>query len=498
MKKAIILLVVLVALAAGYIALDRYLHPPLPQLGVQAYTFRRFTLAEAMEKSSNLGIHYMEAFPGQTLGGGLEGKFHHTMSEASRRGILELAKARDIKIVSYGVVNGKDEAEWRQIFAFAKAMGLRNVTAEPPQEILPMLDKLSRESGITLAFHNHPQPSRYANPQVALDALKPFGSNLGVCADTGHWVRSGYDPVQSLQLLRGKILESHFKDLDQWTKAAKDVPWGTGTSNASGQLAELRRQRFGGVVLIEYENDTPQLESNVKRCVEYFNLAMKAPLNDLAAGKVSPPGFTANVEQVVTDPTPKSSEHWPEPIPLLAADFGNALLDPPNSWSWQNDVLTSLAGSTLWTTESYGNFILSLEYRCAEKSSGGVWLRTNDPTKPLDTPLKLQIVQGEVANNKEENGAIMDCLSPTRSIPVHVGEWNSYMIKVQGAMIRVFLNHEEIINMNLDDWKDAGKNPDGTPNAGVKAYKDRERTGHIGLQSSEVPIEFRNVRIEKI
>ncbi len=498
MKKVIILLVVLAALAAGYLALDWYLHPPLPQLGVQAWTFRRFTLAQAIEKSSSLGIHYIEAYPGQPLGGGLEGKFHHTMSEASRRGILDLAKAGNVKIVSYGVVNGKDEAEWRQIFAFAKAMGLRNVTAEPPREILPVLDKLSREFGVTLAFHDHPTPSLYAHPQTAFDALQPYGPNLGVCADTGHWARSGYDPVAALRLLRGRILESHFKDVDQWTKAGKDVPFGTGTTNVAGQLAELRRQRFGGVVLIEYETDSPQLENDVKRCVDYFNLAMKASLDDLDAGRISPPGFTTNADQVLTNTTAKSSARWLEPAALFGPDFGNAVPDPPGSWSWQSDVLTPQANSTLWTRDSYGNFILSLDCRCAEKSAGGVWLRIGDPAKPIDTPLKLQIVQGETPNDKEANGAILGCLAPTRTIPVQAGQWNSYVILAQGSNIRVFLNHEEIINMNLDGWKTARLNPDGSPNTGTRPYKDLERTGHIGLQSGDVPVEFRNVRIEKI
>lgn len=47
---------------------------PKPELGLQAWTLRKLTLAEAIAKASELGIHTIEAYPGQKLGGGIEGK----------------------------------------------------------------------------------------------------------------------------------------------------------------------------------------------------------------------------------------------------------------------------------------------------------------------------------------------------------------------------------------------------------------------------------------
>ena len=51
--------------------------------------------------------------------------------------------------------------------------------------------------------------------------------------------------------------------------------------------------------------------------------------------------------------------------------------------------------------------------------------------------------------------------------------------------------------VNLDLWKDAGRNPDGTANKFNKAYKDMPRVGRVGLQDHGTPIEFRNLFIEK-
>ena len=64
------------------------------------------------------------------------------------------------------------------------------------------------------------------------------------------------------------------------------------------------------------------------------------------------------------------------------------------------------------------------------------------------------------------------------------GEWNKYTITCTGNKIYVVLNGEQIIDMNLDLWTEAGKNPDGTPNKFKTAYKDMPRKGHIGFRPS--------------
>jgi hypothetical protein len=62
----------------------------------------------------------------------------------------------------------------------------------------------------------------------------------------------------------------------------------------------------------------------------------------------------------------------------------------------------------------------------------------------------------------------------------------------------VVLNGEQIIDMNLDLWKEAGKNPDGTKNKFKTAYKDMPREGHIGFQDHGQELWFRNLRIKKL
>ena len=259
------------------------------QLGIQSYTFNGQTYAQALDRAAGLGIRYMEIYPGQVLGGGLAGELSHDRDAATRGRVLEMAERKGITLVSYGVVTPHTEEEWNRVFEFAKALGLRNVSSEPPLELLPLVDRLSRHYGVTVALHNHPDPSLYANPATSQEACKPFGPHLGICADTGHFARSGHDPVRSLAQLQGRLLMCHFKDVDQTSLAGKDVVWGSGVGKATGLIAELRRQDFDGVVLMEYESHGPDREEELQRCVDFFHRANQTPLAELEQGRLANP-----------------------------------------------------------------------------------------------------------------------------------------------------------------------------------------------------------------
>ena len=67
--KIVWMVCLVVLLFAGMRASSR----PRPGKGfrlcMQSYTFQRFTLEQAMDKTCELGIKYLEIFPGQRFGG---------------------------------------------------------------------------------------------------------------------------------------------------------------------------------------------------------------------------------------------------------------------------------------------------------------------------------------------------------------------------------------------------------------------------------------------
>jgi len=242
------------------------------KVGFQAYSFRMFTFAEALQKGKSAGLDYVEAYPGQDIGGGIEGSTFFTMDEITIDKVKALLKENDIKLKSYGVVNGKNEEEWEQIFKFAKKMGIETITTEPPEEYLDLVEKLCDEYKINVAIHNHPKPSPYWDPDVVLQALEGRSKRMGACADIGHWIRSGLNPLNCIKKLEGKIINLHFKDLNEKAMEAHDVPWGTGISDVPALLQELKRQGFKGIFNAEYEynwlNSLPEIKQSADNFYE--------------------------------------------------------------------------------------------------------------------------------------------------------------------------------------------------------------------------------------
>ncbi|HNT37088.1 MAG TPA: sugar phosphate isomerase/epimerase, partial [bacterium] len=114
------------------------------RLGMQAYSFNRFTFFEAVEKTAALGMKWIEAYPGQKMSQEKpDSKVHHTMSQEDMDAVLAKLKAEGVQLVNYGVVGlGNDEAECRKVFEFAKKMGIETITSEPEEGALDLIDRL--------------------------------------------------------------------------------------------------------------------------------------------------------------------------------------------------------------------------------------------------------------------------------------------------------------------------------------------------------------------
>src|SRR5690606_31873826 len=65
------------------------------KLAIQSYTFHKFSVMEAFDKTKELGIHYIEIYPGHKLGEGFGEKvFSASLDEATINQVKEEAKKR--------------------------------------------------------------------------------------------------------------------------------------------------------------------------------------------------------------------------------------------------------------------------------------------------------------------------------------------------------------------------------------------------------------------
>ena len=242
------------------------------KLGVQTYSFNRFTFFEAIDKAASIGLKYAECYPGQTISADIDGKIGPGMTAEQIKQVKDKLQSAGVQLVAFGVTGlSANEAESRRTFEWCKEMGIGVINTEVREDAFDTLEKLCEEYQIKVGLHNHPEPSYYWNPDTVLKAIEGRSKWIGACADTGHWLRSGLNPLESLKKLEGRIVSFHFKDLNREGKGAHDVPWGEGVANVPALLEEMKRQQFQGPISIEYEHNWLESLPEIGQCVENFH-----------------------------------------------------------------------------------------------------------------------------------------------------------------------------------------------------------------------------------
>lgn len=243
------------------------------RLGCEAWTFHLFPLFEAIDKTASLGLSYFETGAGWAL---TKDRPDVKFSENSPANVISEVKKKladsGLKLVGYWPASfSKEIDQSRKLFEFAKGMGVEVLLGEPGEDVFDTLERLCDEYGISLAIHNHPKPSHYWNPDTILKACQGRSKRIGACADTGHWFRSGLNPIECLKKLEGRISSFHFKDLNQAGPDAHDVPWGTGVCDVKGMLTEVHRQGIKPPFIVEYEYHWENSLPEISQSIAYFD-----------------------------------------------------------------------------------------------------------------------------------------------------------------------------------------------------------------------------------
>jgi sugar phosphate isomerase/epimerase len=244
-------------------------------VGCQAWTFNHFSVFEAIDKTAEAGGKVIEFYPGQVLSKDQPTvKFDHNVSDDIIARVKAKLSERGIRAVNYGVVAiPQDEAGARKVFEFARKLDLYGITTESV-ESLDTIENLVKEYDIRVGIHNHPRRTDDANykvwdPNYVLSLVKDRDPRIGSTADIGHWIRSGLDPLDCLKILKGRVISTHLKDLNERSPSAHDVPYGNGVSNIPAILTELKRQGFVGNVSVEYEFNWDNNAFDAAQCIGF-------------------------------------------------------------------------------------------------------------------------------------------------------------------------------------------------------------------------------------
>lgn len=249
------------------------------EAGVSAYSFRQGTAFEAIDKAKACGAEVIEFFLWQKLSPEHpDVTLNQNLSDEHLAALKAKLEASGVKAVNayFGDI-GKTEEDARKLFAFAKKLGLRGLTGEPPADRFDLVERLVKEYDIQLCFHNHaknPDKPQYRNwdPAYLMGLMAGRDPRMGFSVDTGHIYRSGMDPVAYLQAVKGRINSVHLKDVKEAKYGSPDLPYGQGIGNIPAVLDELRKQGFKGHVGVEFDAVSPQVEQDVKQCLDFIRM----------------------------------------------------------------------------------------------------------------------------------------------------------------------------------------------------------------------------------
>lgn len=142
-------------------------------------------------------------------------------------------------------------------------------------------------------------------------------------------------------------------------------------------------------------------------------------------------------------------------------------------------------GAYLWTEKQYGDYVVDLEYKHPKGGNSGIFVRVKDPKDPVNTGIEVQILDSYGVKKKlthHDCGGVIKTQAPSKNMAKPAGEWNRMIITCKGNNLKVKLNGEQIIDIQLDKT----------------GLKDRPMKGYLGIQDHGQPFFVRNVRIKEL
>jgi hypothetical protein len=148
--------------------------------------------------------------------------------------------------------------------------------------------------------------------------------------------------------------------------------------------------------------------------------------------------------------------------------------------------------------KKYGDYVLDFDYKLTKGCNSGVFIRVNDLADPVMTGLEIAL-DDTTGTGMHDPGAFYDLVAPKENTQKPAGEWNHMTITARGPNISVNLNGKEVSTINLDEWNEPGKRPDGSTHKFEKvAIGKLTRTGYLGFQDHGGDCWFKDVKIKEL
>ncbi len=193
------------------------------------------------------------------------------------------------------------------------------------------------------------------------------------------------------------------------------------------------------------------------------------------------PLLSAEDKRWVTLYNGKDLTGWQTTGNWLPQKDGSLLIKPrPGERGWQR------YSAYLWSEKNDKDFVLHVEYKYPPKGNSGIHFRVGHLKNPVNTGIEAQVLDsfGKKKVGPHDHGGIIRTVGASKNMSKKPGEWNTMIVTCKGPHLKVKLNGEQIVDIQLDK----------TP------MKNRPLEGYIGLQDHGQPnnLHFRNIKIKEL
>lgn len=149
--------------------------------------------------------------------------------------------------------------------------------------------------------------------------------------------------------------------------------------------------------------------------------------------------------------------------------------------------------------KTWENFRLALDFKISPKCNSGIFIHTFPLTPRPGKDIGFNGIEIAIDDTTtagfHDTGAIYDLVKPAKNAMKPAGAWNHAVITSHQGRITVEINGETVSTMNLDEWPESNRRPDGSAHKFDVAYKTHPRKGYIGLQDHGSDCWYKNIKL---
>jgi sugar phosphate isomerase/epimerase len=196
---------------------------------------------------------------------------------------VELCKKHSISVETFSAKfpPEADADAQRPVFELARQLDSRVISGGLGVSRLEVLDRLAEEYDMKIGMHNHGPGGILSDIETIGKILKPYSQRVGLCVDTGHYLRLPLNPIEVMEAFSERVHAVHLRDMDPDKDPIKGDEGnyvehivGEGPLDLEGVLKLLLDWEYQGTICLEYKPNADNPMPDLRVALDHIETAL--------------------------------------------------------------------------------------------------------------------------------------------------------------------------------------------------------------------------------